>query len=98
MRPQGKEIAETLAFQPGQLTKRIQTSILAWQLDRTAASSAEQEQSEKQACQTWLRETWEKGGIVPHAEREIKGAKAKKGKTANAQQGGRAAKRQKSEE
>ncbi|KAK0557458.1 CCA tRNA nucleotidyltransferase, mitochondrial [Tilletia horrida] len=87
----GNRIKTTLGFQPGPLTPRIQTAVLAWQYCRKAPVSADE-------CAAWLKEQWDQGGIVPVEARQSASSAGGKKKARPAGGDGREGKRQKSEE
>ncbi|KAE8213280.1 hypothetical protein CF327_g3178 [Tilletia walkeri] len=72
----GNQIKTTLAFQPGPLTPRIQTAILAWQYAQLPRPGPQQPGE----CEKWLKETWEKGGVVPLEGRKLGGGGGAGGK------------------
>ncbi|KAL9931378.1 hypothetical protein V8E36_009775 [Tilletia maclaganii] len=95
----GNHIKTILGFHPGPLTPRIQTAVLAWKYAR------EPSDVNAEACATWLKETWERGGIVPVEARSVGGggggAKKQKGRAGGpggGAEGEASRKRQKSEE
>lgn len=63
------------------MTTRILEAIVVWQFSRPTIPSSETDlATEIEDCKTWLKETWESGGIVPVGERggEKKGQKGGK--------------------
>lgn len=66
-------------------------SIITWQLSRDfiPEESVEELNREVEECKVWLKSEWERGGVIPLEEREVKKEKGKeKGKKAAAGGGG----------
>ncbi|PWN50985.1 hypothetical protein IE53DRAFT_386693 [Violaceomyces palustris] len=96
----GNEITSLLGSH-GRLIPRIQTWVLAWQIDldlqdpslldpsNHSAGAAEKRQDIIKQCREWLSNEWENGGIIPPGERMIGGTGGGKGEGKAKQAGGK---------